>query len=261
MVMLALLMGVSQASAQINQELLVNIRGVLFEPLHNVRKDNRPLAENATLCVINTQNVGPQWFLLNTFGVGVNEQLGTISASLQNITQIKASPEGQYLAVISVGEGHPLLEVIDLPQLLQQKTYHVFQTLDPYPGFVEIQEWKGNQLHVKSDMLLTELDRQTGRVPSEYALSWQETFAVNPVSGAITGISEGAKNPAEHYTQILLNPQASDLEKDVALAKLLSLGQEDLTLSKLVQLLEQEQDPKRINKLLDQIGKLRDAMK
>lgn len=261
MLMFALLIGTSQASAQINQELLVNIRGVLFEPLHNVRKDNRPLAENATLCVINTQNEGAQWFLLNTVGVGVNEQLGTISASLQTINSINASPDGQYLAVSSVGEGHPLLEIVDLPQLLQQKIYQPVQTIDPYPGFVEIQEWKGNQLYIKSDMLLTEMDSESGRVPDEYALSWQEIFALNPVTGAITGISEGAKNPAEHYTQILLNQQASELEKDVALAKLLSLEQKELTLSKLIQLLEQEQDPKRINKLLDQIGKLRDTMK
>lgn len=261
MLLLAMLIGGSHASAQINQELLVNIRGVLFEPLHNVSKDNRPLAENATLCVINTQNEGPQWFLLNTFVSGVNEQLGAISDGPRNISGIKASPDGQYLAVISSGEGHPLLEVVDLPQLLGQKTYQAFQTLDPSPGFIEIQEWKGNQLYVKSDILLTEMDRETGKVPDEYALSWQETFALNPVSGAITGVSEGAKNPAEHYTQILLNPQAGELEKDVALAKLLSLKQKELTLSKLIQLLEQEQDPKRINKLLDQIGKLRDAMK
>ena len=259
--MLALLIGASHASAQINQELLVNIRGVLFEPLHNVSKDNRLLAENATLCVVNTQNVGPQWFLLNTVGIGVNEQLGTISSGPQNITSIKVSPDGQYLAVTSAREGHPILEVVDLPQLIQQKTYHTFQTLDPSPGVVEIQEWKEKQLYVKSDVLLTEIDSKTGRVPAEYALSWQETFALNPVTGAITGISEGAKNPADHYIQILLDEQSSELEKDVALAKLLSLGQEELTLPKVIQLLEQEQDPKRINKLLDQIGKLRDAMK
>ncbi|GAK61369.1 C4-type Zn-finger protein [Candidatus Vecturithrix granuli] len=256
-----MLLSASSSSAQINQELLVNIRGILFEPLQNVSRGNQRLAEGATLCVINTQNEGPQWFLLNTDSIGVNEQLGSISASLALITSIKASPDGQYLAVVSVGEGHPILEVVNLPQLLQIKSYQVLQTIDPYPGSLEIQEWKDGQLYVKSDVLLTEMDKKSGRVPSEYDLSWQETFALNVISGKITGISEGAKNPVEHYTQILLNQQTSELEKDVALAKLLSLGQGELTLSTLIKLLEQEQNPKRINKLLDQISILRNATK
>lgn len=256
-----MLLSASQSPAQINQELLVNIRGVLFEPLQNVSRNNQRLADGATLCVINTQNEGPQWFLLNTQGIGINEQLGFISASLGLINSIKASPDGRYLAVVSIGEGHPMLEVIDLPQLLQTKSYRVLQSVDPYPGSIEIQEWKGSQLYIQSDMLLTERDAQTRRVPSEYALSWQETFALNVVSGGITGISEGAKNPFEHYTQILLNQQASELEKDVALAKLFSLDHGELTLAIIVKLLEHEQDPKRINKLLDHLSKLRNTEK
>ncbi len=256
-----MLLSASHSPAQINQGLLVNIRGVLFESLHNVNRNSQPLAEEAILCVINTQNEGPQWFLLNTDSIGMNEQLGSISASLALIINIKASPDGQYLAVVSVGEGHPILEVVDLPHLLQTKNYRALQKVDPYPGIVEIQEWKGHQLYIQSDVLLTERDAQTGRVLPEYALSWQETFALNVVSGEITGISEGAKNPLEHYTQILFNQEASELEKDVALAKLLSLDRGELTLSLLIKLLEQEQNPKRINKLLDQISILRNAAK
>lgn len=251
----------SSSSTQINQELLVNIRGVLFEPLQNASRGNRQLAESVTLCVINTRNEGPQWFLLNTESTGMNEQLGSISGSLGLINSIKASPDGQYLAVISVGEGHPILEVIDLPQLLQTKSYRALQSIDPYPGFVEIQEWKGNQLYIKSDVLLTERDRQTREIPSEYGLAWQETYALNVITGEITGVSEGAKNPLEHYTQILLNQQASEIEKDVALTKLISLAQGELTLAIIVKLLEQEQNPKRINKLLDQMSTLRNAAK
>ena len=235
-----------QTNAHNPQEPSCHAPGVLFEPLKN---------ENATLSVINTNNTGAQWFLLSS---GENQHLGPISPGFKFIHAIRASEDGQYLAVILIGEGHPLLEIIDLPQLLQKKSYRVFQTIDPYPGSIEIDSWNGVQLRVKSDMLLTHRDKSTGRVPPDTILSWQETFTLNILTGQISGVPDGGGKLAEHYARVLLDQHTTESEKDRALAKLLSLHSGELSLPFLIKVLEQEHDPKRMNRLLDEISKLRE---
>ena len=213
------------------------------------------------LCVINTSNEGPQWFLLNSVLRGENERIASISAASELISDIKAAPDGEYLAVLSVGEGHPVLEVIDLPKLLEEKTYTVLHKLDPYPGVIEIHSWDGVRLQVSSDMLLTYRDKTDGRVPEDLRLSWQETFALNVLTGEISGVSDGAKNPAEHYSRVLMDQQTSEAEKDAALSKLLASDSDDMAISFLLKILEKEQNPKRILRLLDEIDKLRNTSK
>jgi hypothetical protein len=186
-----------------------------------------------------------------------NQHLGPISPGFKFIHTIRASEDGQYLAVILLGEGHPLLEVIDLPQLLQKKRYQVFQTIDPYPGTIKIEAWNGAQLRVKSDMLLTHWDKSTGRVPPDMVLSWQETFILNILTGQISGVPDGGGKLAEHYARVLLDQHTTESEKDRALAKLLSLHSGKISLPFLLKILEQEHDPKRMNQLLDEISKLR----
>ncbi len=205
--------------------------------------------------VINTRDTGAHWFLLDDTG---NTYLGPISSGFMMISDLKISDDSRYLAVLSVGEGHPLLEVIDISQLVQRKTYQVLQKVDPYPGTLIIDSWKDGQLYLKSDMLLTEYDPVTDRVSDSMSLSWDETFALNIVTGRIAGISDGAKNPAGHYMEVLLDQHAADSEKDVALARLVSLHSKEMTLPYLLKVLDQETDPKRMNMLLDMINKLRE---
>lgn len=214
-----------------------------------------PLDPSTTLCVIsNMAEDEPQWFLLKTDG---NTWFGSLEAAFNQIVAMKASTDGRFLAVLSVGEGHPLLEVIDLRKLLSEQQYTVLHEIDPYPGVIAIQEWQGNDLHVNCDMLLTRRDPKTGRVPSEWMLTASEVFAMNVLTGQISGISEGAKNPAQHYAKILLDQSANDTQKDQALANVLSLNAGDLPIAELMKMLEHEQDPKRILKILEEIEKLR----
>jgi hypothetical protein len=244
---LLIFIGCQQAEAQDTQNTLQNIQGVVLESLEL----------NEILCVINTSNEGSQWFLLNSDGRRMNERIGSISAALELITDIKAAPDGKYAAILSVGEGHPILEVIDLSKLLQEKTYTVLHKIDPYPGVIEIHSWDGARLQVSSDMLLTYRDKTDGRVPEDFRLSWQETFALNVLTGEISGVSDGAKNPAEHYSRVLMDQQTSEAEKDAALSKLLASGSDDMAISFLLKILEKEQNPKRIIRLLEEIDKLR----
>ena len=256
-VALVILVWSYQTEAQNTQENALKPPGMVLEPLKYVSNQNEPVEVNATLCVINTSNEGPQWFLLSSDVLGMNERLGFFSAALMLITEIKASADGKYLAVLSVGEGHPMLEVIDLSKLFQKKSYTVLHTIDPYPGFVNIRSWEGTQLQIDSDVLLTRRDKKTGRVPPELTLSASEIFVLNVLTGEISGVSEGAKNPSEHYSRVLMDQKASETEKDAALSILLTLNPDEKTISYLLNVLEQEKDPKRILKLLDEISKLR----
>ncbi len=249
--------GIHHTAAQNNQASTLVERGVLSTPLRYIHRLNKPVETNSALCVINTSNEGPQWFLLNADYGSSNIRIGSISTVLMLIADINASPDGKFLAVISVGEGHPILEVVNLPLLLQEKQYNVLYEIDPYPGVIEIRTWEGGWLHVGSDVLLTHRDRSTGRVPAELTLSGPEIFGLNVLTGEIIGVSEGAKNPVKHYTNVLLDLNADDAEKDAALSRILAMSSEDLTVMQLLEILEQETDPQRINKLLDQINKLR----
>ena len=243
---LALLLIVVQAGAQAPEENNCNIQGISIEAL--------PLKEGS-ICVINTNNAGAQWFFISSTG---NQHIGPVSPGFKTINTIEASEDGRYLAVYSVAEGHTLIELIDLQQLVQSKIYKIVQRIDPYPGHVELDGWKGGQLYVKSDMLLTHPDKETGRYTADMVLSWMETFAMDPVTGRLSGVSDGAKNPAEHYAKVLLDQSATESEKDKALVKLLSTHSGQLGLPMLIKILEQEQDPKRMNKLLDEINALRE---
>ncbi len=243
---LALLLIVVQTGAQDLEKNSCNIQGISIETL--------PL-ENIGICVVNTNNAGAQWFLVTSTG---NQYIGPVSPGFKTVNMLKASQDGRYLAVHTVAEGHPLLDVIDLQQLLQSKSYQVLHSIDPYPGHVELDEWKGGQLYIKSDMLLTHPDKETGRYSADAGLSWMETFAMNAANGQISGVSDGARNPAEHYAQVLLDQNATESQKDKALVKLLTTHSGQLGLPLLIELLEQEQNPKRMNKLLDEINALRE---
>ena len=243
---LTLLLMVSQAGALQAEEATCDVQGISIEAL--------PL-DGGSICVVNTNDAGAQWFLISSTG---NQHLGPVSPGFKTINKIEASQDGRYLAVHSVAEGHTLIDVIDLRQLVQSKSYQVLHNIDPYPGHVELEEWKGGQLYVKSDMLLTHPDKDTGRYSSDMSLSWLETFAMNPATGRLSGVSGGAINPAEHYAQVLLDPKAGEKQKDRALVKMLSTHTGQLGLPLLIELLEQEQDPKRMNKLLDEINALQE---
>jgi hypothetical protein len=248
---------VEQIAAQNTSEQVIKQPGMVMTRLKYVSKQNEPTAGDALLCVINTQNEGPQWFLLNADAAGQNERLGAIAAKLGFITEIKASADGKYLALVSTGEGRWLLEVVDLPKLFQQKSYTVLYAIDPDPGVITIRSWDGPELQISSDVLLTRRDPKTGRVPPELVLVAPEIFALNVMTGELTGVSDGAKNPVAHYSKVLMDQQASQADKDKALATLLTLKPDEVTMTYLLKALEQEKDPKRILKLLDHINNLR----
>ncbi len=221
--------------------------GILIEPFED---------SDSGLCAVSSSD-GAHWFWLNARNSGMNESLGIFETAFHLVDSIKASPDGRYLAVMSVGEGHPIIEVVDLPQLLNQQQYTVLHSINPYPGVANIEGWQGAELQIASDILLTHRDPVTGDVPEKFMLVGDEVFGFNAATGAIRGVSEGAQSPAKHYARILTDPQADEGSKMQALTGLLNLEQNELTIEDIFKMIEQEDDPQRLIKLLDIVEQIR----
>jgi len=161
--------------------------------LKQVRDKNvivQDIGNNEIVMVIMTpQDGGSYWFLLKEFG---NFKLGENLSSFYQVDCFLASPDGKYLAVTSVGEGHPLLEVVDLEVLRKQGKYKVLQELNPYPGVISILHWDDSQLILSSDAPLDEMKKGLD-ITTDQLLPEDKPFSLNIATGAIKRVTE--KNP------------------------------------------------------------------
>jgi hypothetical protein len=82
-------------------------------------------------------------------------KLGCDVTELHQIAEIKASPNGRWLALISVGEGHPILEIADLREWRKLDRYQSPCSVNPYPGTISMGEWQSGMLRIESDLDLT----------------------------------------------------------------------------------------------------------
>lgn len=143
-----------------------------------------PLSENEWLMIIRLRELAEShWFLLSASD---NQKLGVNISSMIEVADIVASPSGHYLAVISVGEGHPILEVVDAVKLKEQQEYHVIREINPYPGTMTIFKWEGETLIVESDVLLTaQKGADNTSTSGEELLTEPRQFYINISTGAI----------------------------------------------------------------------------
>ncbi len=148
-------------------------RGVLMAPIGN----------NLILCVINTHHEsGACWYILAENGN--NQKLGSNLSQLMEVQLLSASPSKKYLAVLSVGEGHPMIEVVDLKLLKDKNKYKTLHIVDPYPGFVSFVGWYGERLILESDMPLNHRGKD-GRVNSDLAQQKNARFILDITTGTI----------------------------------------------------------------------------
>jgi hypothetical protein len=137
-----------------------------------------PNRAGVTLCVTNVDGEEPAWTLRTASGRA--RQIKTPKASLSHVAELRVSPSGRYAAVVSVGEGHPILDLFDLHAVLDDDAPEPLATVNPYPGMVSIREWTGDLLVVESDMPLDHPGSDA--MPDEL-----RTFLVAAPSGAVTG--------------------------------------------------------------------------
>lgn len=182
-------------------------RGVIAERI-------RYRGEDYFLCIINAEEGETEWFILGPSG---NKKMPESPSSLIHVSEIKPSPDHRFLAIISVGEGHPILDIIDLPRLLTENETRTIMTVNPYPGTINIAQWSANRLIVKSDALLTRKDKEEPFLTFQE----QELFSVNASSSTITPLSINGKTPTGYFVRQLADKQSgSRVEAAYSLAKL-----------------------------------------
>lgn len=78
--------------------------------------------------------------------------LGCDSTALHQVVAVDIAPGQAWMAVLSVGEGHPMLEIVPLPEFLAGQPYRAQCTINPYPGTVNVERWEAGKLLLSSDV-------------------------------------------------------------------------------------------------------------
>lgn len=103
-------------------------------------------------------------------------EIGCDLTALHQIVSIVASDDANSLSVLSVGEGHPILEIVPLPPLLEQGSYDGQCSVNPYPGNVDAGRWQNDHWLIQSDtdLLIEGVEERANAIngsPYSYALS------------------------------------------------------------------------------------------
>ncbi|MDQ6961267.1 MAG: hypothetical protein Q9M28_01875 [Mariprofundaceae bacterium] len=163
--------------------------------ISNVHSAQLHATPSQSIVVISDHQEGQLWYKLDE-----NHQLKGLAlftgTSFQPVDQIAISPDDQWIAVITVGEGHPLIAVYDLQSALhgddddynrEERKGFTALFIDPYPGYIEIVGWKGKQLIVISDVALDHLDKKERRVLNKaYESPVEKTFIWHVPTDSIT---------------------------------------------------------------------------
>jgi len=241
------LMGMHQLASQQQNECAVqslcDTTGIIAENIGNDR----------ILMVINTEDAdGAHWYLIEPFH---NTFLGADIGVMTAVDQIMVSKDNKYLAVKSVGEGHPVLNIIDLNQFLEHKKFKSLYEIDPYPGYIiNIEKWEEDNLLIESDALLSHSKDEFGHVPRCLLFSEAEKFTVSMTKGSIKPISENAKNPFPYFSKIL-NAENPYERMDAACA--LEVLGDKTVIPILEKALKQEKDKEVIAEIIKAIAALK----
>lgn len=139
------------------------------------------------LCVINSRDDnGAYWFLLRNGGE--NQLLGNGLSAFLQVFHLAPSPGGKYLAVSSVGEGHPIVEIVDAADLWENKKYRVLHQINPYPGSISVERWEGDNVILGANVPLQRRQNEEPVSPEEMTEEFM-LFSLDVPSGVITPLN------------------------------------------------------------------------
>jgi len=143
--------------------------------ISNIHSAQLHATPSVSIIVISDEQHGQLWYRL-----GESHKLEGLAlftgTSSQPVDEIAISPSDQWIAVNTVGEGHPVIGVYDLQSVLhgddddynrEGKKSFTPLFIDPYPGYIQIIGWKGDHLIVSSDVALDHLDKKERKVLNE----------------------------------------------------------------------------------------------
>lgn len=129
----------------------------LWKPAAAVTDDDNnfllaQLNERDQLIIVNLNSFESRWLIARKHGY--SSDIPVAPSYLPYVDSVSVSPTNRKLAVISVGEGHPVLEVVSVPQLSEGGEYDVELFINPYPGGIWIEGWDGDNLILGTDVPL-----------------------------------------------------------------------------------------------------------
>ncbi|MEZ5671323.1 MAG: hypothetical protein R3E08_02675 [Thiotrichaceae bacterium] len=124
------------------------------------------LNQEQQLCFMKLQEGDSQWLVINQ--TGDNRVLTQQPQSMSWVYDFLISPSQQWLAMISVGEGHPIIDIIELTAFLDNKPPKNLISVNPYPGSIHLDKWRGNRLMVSSDRLIHKQNQELPQVEQFY---------------------------------------------------------------------------------------------
>jgi hypothetical protein len=137
----------------------------------NIVTDHLNADASVGLMVITDERKGQAWYKTQkTWRIETIKNIP--ETALHNVWQVEISPKDDYVAVLSEGEGHPMVEIFELKKIFRQRDgledemISPIVTIDPYPGTIWIKGWQSDTiLRIESDVPLTLLDKHERRVP------------------------------------------------------------------------------------------------
>lgn len=82
-------------------------------------------------------------------------QLACDVTAMHQVVGVVRDPDQRWLAVTSVGEGHPVLEIVATASLLEDHRYEARCTVNPYPGTLGDVVWQHGVLRIETDVDLS----------------------------------------------------------------------------------------------------------
>jgi hypothetical protein len=104
--------------------------------------------------------------------------------SFWQIITLAISADAQYLAILSVGEGHPIIDVFALRPVLVGHPTAALWSINPYPGWIELLAWQDEMLHFSSDHAWQKADN-SAYVATEKALKNPQNYLLDIRTGQL----------------------------------------------------------------------------
>ena len=108
-------------------------------------------------------------------------ELGCDLTAMHQVAGLSPDASGEWLAVLSVGEGHPFVEVVPLAPWLDQGRYLAQCTINPYPGTIDVESWNGGSLWLSSDVDLQQAEGERSLPETDWL-----RYALRPQDCALT---------------------------------------------------------------------------
>ena len=150
--------------------------------VHKTYKDSMDI--ECCLVIINTQNYSPEWYIFRPYEI---YKIENAPEQFMLVSEVAISENANYLAYISVGEGHPILEIVDFVNLKNNnfdKEIKSLLAINPYPGYISVtNKFLNGVLVVESDMSLGKLNEK-----GEYKFQYNDSrkFEINIKTKIIT---------------------------------------------------------------------------